>query len=182
MAAARRPGRLAATGGLLTALSILVMVAERLLPVGTLFSHLLLSILMLAAILLLDIKGAAAVWIATSVLAQLLLGPPISLVFTLVSGCYPLIKNALERRVERRMLCLVLKIPVAALLGTLLYLVARLVGLADPLIALAQRWPQLPWLWLAGPALLAAFIVYDLILDRARFVLGALLRQLGLLV
>lgn len=180
MSTSRSPGRLVATGGLLTALSILIMLAERLLPVGTLFVHLLLSFVMLAAIQLLGTAGAAAVWLATAVLAQLLAGPPVSLVYAFVSGSYPLLKRVLESRVKGRALRLVLKAPVAALLAALLYVAARLVGLADPLAAAVRRWPGLPWPWLAVPVLLAAFYVYDLLLDRAQTPLAELLRLLGL--
>ncbi len=181
MSAVRSPGRLAATGGLLTAFSVLIMLAERLLPVGTLFVHLLLSLVMQAAIQLLGTGGAAAVWLATAVLAQLLAGPPVSLVFAFVSGSYPLLKSLLDSRVERRVPRFILKSAIAALLGALLYAAARFVGLVDPLLVLSRRWPGLPWSWIAVPALLAGFIVYDLLLDRALEPLVEFLRQIGLL-
>lgn len=97
----QRHARQAAIGGLIVALIFLLGSTLQLLPTADLFINLVMSILQLAALGLLGIKGALLVWLAASLLLMIWPGIPLCLGFLMVGGLYPLLRSASYRWRER---------------------------------------------------------------------------------
>lgn len=161
-----------ALGGILSAIILVWLLLQRLLPTADLFFYLLMSLTMLAAVLSLGLRAAALVWLSTSLLAWPLVGPPASLAYALAAGPYPILKGLIERRRFAAPVSYLLKGLVAlAILGVFYLLIDRL-GLSAGLKALNI---DLPLLALIA---LGLFFLYDLALSRALAPIALLLGRL----
>ena len=164
---------------MLTASAMLAALGAILLGIGSFVEMLDLTTAALASFLciyaVIELGGAYPwmIWGVTSLLGLLLLPQKSPAVFYLFIGCYPMIKEKLEKL--PRVPCLLLKLAVLHVMMVLAWLVMRLFFPAEAQLGFG-------WMLLALYVLgLAAFLIYDFALTRLiTFYLRRLRDRLGL--
>lgn len=148
-----------ALGGMLTALSVVLLLLASVVPTMELVFTASAGILLVSAVLDLHIKWAWGIFAAVTILG-LLLCPDKSIVilYFFFFGHYPLVKNYIER-LHNRILQWVIKVPLFNACLILAYLlIAKLFGVSTE----ALRYGYVPTLLLMN----AAFVLYDIALSR----------------
>ncbi|ADU26617.1 hypothetical protein [Ethanoligenens harbinense] len=156
---ANKQARGVALGGMLTALSLVLLVLAGVLPMMQLVFPAVAGLLLVVVVLELHIKWAWGIFAAVTLLG-LLLCPDKSVVvyYVFFFGHYPLLKNYIERLRSRAVQWLV-KIPLFNACIILAYLaIAKLFGVPEDLLRYGYPFA----LALAN----AAFILYDIALSR----------------
>ncbi len=107
-----------------------------------------------------ELRGSAPwmIYAVTGILALIIVPVKLTaLEYLLFSGCYPMLKYWLERRLHSRALCWAVKVGYAGVIMTALLLLSRLfVPDAEPI-----------WLIAASVAVgMTAFVLYDILLTR----------------
>lgn len=148
-----------ALGGMLTALSLVLLVLAGVVPAMQLVFTAAAGILLIAAVLDLHIKWAWGVFAAVTILGFLLCpDKSVVILYLFFFGHYPLFKNYIER-LHNRIIQWVIKIPVFNGCLILAYLViAKLFGVSTG----ALQYGYAITLLLAN----IAFVVYDIALSR----------------
>lgn len=98
-----------ALGGLLTALSIVILYLTLMIPTNTLTLLTLASFMVPVALLKANVRTGLLVYITTSLLSLMLMPPNISLLYILFFGCYGLLKYFIEK-IDREWLEWLLKL------------------------------------------------------------------------
>lgn len=113
-----------AAAGALTAIAVMSLVLSRALPMQAGVAAVA-SLFVAAAMLECDVMCAVGVWVATSVMAAILLpGAPGTWLFAAFFGYYPIVKIIAERKFEKKIAWIV-KLAIFAVAFTLLWTVAR---------------------------------------------------------
>lgn len=156
---ANRQAHGVAMGGMVTALSLILLVAAGIVPTMEFVFTAIAGILLIVAVLDLQMKWAWGIFVAVTLLGLLLCPDKSVVIFYLFFfGHYPLVKNYIER-LHSRVLQWVLKLPLFNICLILAYLVvAKLFGVSDA----AMRYGYLITLALAN----VAFVLYDIALSR----------------
>ena len=161
--------RALALSAMLTALSVLLLYLASMLPSAKLAVTAVAGLLPAAAVLLCGYGWSALVWVATSVLALLLLpekGPALG--YALVLGPYPICKALIER-LDRLVLEWILKLALFYALLCVYYFAFSKFFLE--LVTLPAR--LVPWFFLAGGV---AFVIYDIAFSR---LIGLFVNRVG---
>lgn len=148
-----------ALGGMLTALSLILLLAAGIVPAGELVFPAICGILLVVVVFELNVKWAWSIFTAVSLLG-LLLCPSKSVViyYIFFFGHYPLVKSYVER-LHSRVLQWVLKILLFNVCSISAYwLIVHLFGVSD----VVTRYGYLLLLVLAN----TAFILYDIAVSR----------------
>lgn len=155
-----------ALGGLLTALTFIILYLTLLIPTNTLTLFTLASFMVPIALIRSNLKTALLVYISSSLLSVIILPINISLMYITFFGCYGIIKSLIER-LDRLTLEWILKLIFFNIIFIICFnMIQVLLGpnFFDTLKNLATRlMPSLPngyliLLWLAGQF---GFIVFD---------------------
>lgn len=152
-----------AFGGILTALCVVLIYLAAYLPTGKLGLYALASLIIAIAVIELDIKLGAIVYIAAAILIFLLTGNINALLlFTLFFGSYPLLKYYIEKQ-RNSSIEMIMKFGVFNLLAILdFYMFKLIMGISPINIESFSVWILLG-LVLAGQIV---FLIYDYILSR----------------
>jgi hypothetical protein len=152
-----------AFGGILTALCVVLMYLATYLPTGKLGLYALASVTIAIAVIELDVRLAAVVYAASTILVFLLTGSINTLlIFTLFFGSYPLLKYYIEKQ-RSAGLEMLLKFGAFNLLAMIGFYIFKLLLGVSPINLGAFS------LWILIGFLLAAqivFLIYDYILSR----------------
>ncbi len=159
-----------ALGGVLTALSLLLMYLAALLPTGQLGMVALAGLVPAAAVITGGFATGFLCYGATSILSLLLLpGKGCALLYTLLLGLYPVLKGLIER-IRKLALELVLKLVFFNLVLTVLWFAFS--ALVLPM--LPERLSGAGWYYAVGNG---AFLLYDYGVSKLISAYGPRLRQ-----
>ena len=156
---ANRQARGAALGGVIVALSVVLLMMASIFPLADLLLPALAGILLVAVVLELDVRWAWCVFAAVCLLGFLLSPDRTSVIYYLFFfGHYPLLKNYIER-LHSKILQWVLKLPLFNVCAIAAYLlIIKLFGVSENV----GRYGYPVLLALMN----AAFILYDIALSR----------------
>ncbi len=152
-----------AIGGIVAALSLVMMISVAIIPFLTYALPAAAGILILLVVIAIDNKWAFGVYAAVSILAMLLVADKeVSVMYAAFFGYYPIVKSIFEKRLPK-VLSFILK--VLLFISTMLvsyYLMIKLMGLE---INELEEFGMMAVPMLIGMGLVA-FIFYDFVLSR----------------
>ncbi len=152
-----------AFGGIIAALSLVLMLMTGVLPVGTYALPCFAGILLTAIVIEFGALWAVGVYVGVSVLSFLLVSDKeAALYYTLILGIYPILKSFFER-IKIKWICFVLKLAFFNIVAVAAFYISIYV-LSIPLESFSVFGINMPLLFLALGNIV--FIVYDICVTR----------------